>query len=989
MKLDVDQILSAVQDLDRRVGTQAFSVPEIELSDAGRQLSIFDQAFSLDSDFRAGAVIHAARQALDDPFGIEPPSTAPEGDSFTTFDLAGDLSLSGSASATTQGVSFSAHATAGAGFSYQHRQTVSQGRKRRTVLADLLGGTRLPQKVDLATLEPGESHRLSAKINLDLGLDAGVGASTQNALTVALFDGLSTQITAQGSATVQAALGLSLFDQMALTVGRRPTDDSWPRIRMQRLHQRKLSLGATLSLVLQYDLGSGLIQILDNALDQVPTPRLLTTFREIDGYLADGDWQAVVDKVSDRGAAVLDDLLDETGWRKWLASSDEVKDFVELSQRVTQAFDDLDEKVESLWEQLLGEADLGEGSEIRKILAQVAAIDPSNPDVLRKLMRGETLNEALELIQKLSGHTLDEMIVESVPEAQRILKRAVDLAGQALAFLTETPQRVLDEVEQFAEKTGIRKTIDFLAQNATSTQAIENLVSDRIRRLVEELAGKAWKQIDADDLAKVQRWAGKVKKILDAPDELAGRLRTTLQKLQGQASFTASVAIDNEVSRSALIDLELDVARAPELAQKIQGALASGKAAEIVNALEVLDNEMAAKDDETTDDDDAPAPMPFRLRESVFASRRVRTRSFSLAFLGFGASFSRKGIVRRIEESRLRIQPVAGQDDEYERLGHYSAGFVRREEIDSGNNETAIWLESSARGPGLDPGKAFNGTPRPTLRLVYNRQDTKATAKELACMAKLLARLGFDDHGSVRQQVRDGWTTQLSVELRFVDPDDQPGAACRALAEASDEATWNAGFLAAARAWFGNRLDDKSTRSGLSYGDIFGTLVETDVFGKNWAGGTFSLLQAAARQTVFVEVGNESERVEWTDFEGRPNMQLGVLYGSMLPKRRRGRAAMQRLTSALDALDGQHDSEQYQRLDRAFVDAGLRSAVYGANWPSSLFLLWVTLAKIGRRRPGLLTNARGLALLRTRVDNTDEWHEPIRLALENGIPNLV
>lgn len=989
MKLDVDQILSGLQDLDQRVGTQAFSAPKLDLSDPGRQLSIFDQAFSLDSDLRASATIHAAKEALDDPFGVAPAAPASSGDSFATVDISGDLNLSGSGSGSTEGASFSAHATAGAGFSYQHRLSVSQSRKRSTVLTDALGGVRLPQRVDLATLEPGESHRMTAKINLDLGLDASVGASTQNALTVALFDGLSTQVTAQGSATVQAALGLSLFDQMALTVGRGPAADSWPRIRIQRRHQRKLSLGATLSLVLQYDLGSGLIEILDNALDQVPTPRLLTTFREIDGLLASGDWSAVTAQLTDRGAAVLDDYLGQTGWRKWLANSDEVKDFVTASNRIVAAFDGVDERVEGLWEQLLGKVDLGEGSEIRKVLGQVADIDPSNPDVLRKLIKGQTLNEALELIQKLSGHTLDELIVESVPEAQKILKRAVDLAQQALAFLTGTPQQVIDAINDFADKTGIRKTLDFLAANASSPQAIEGLVSDRIRQLVETLVGKAWKEIDADDLAKVQTWAEKVQRILDAPDELAERLRTTLRKLQGQASFTASVAIDNEASRSALIDLELDVARAPQLAAKIQTALGSGKAADIAKTLEALDNELATQDDAKTNDDGAPKTPPFRLRESVFASRRVRTRSFSLAFLGFGASFSRKGMVRRIEESRLRIRPVAGQNDTYERLGHYSAGFVRREENDSGSNETAIWLENTPHGPGLDPAAPFDGAPDSTLRLVYNRQDTKATAKELADMAKLLARLGFEEHGSVRQQVRDGWTTQLTVELRFIDPEGQGGAAFRALVGDGGEEAWNTSFLAAAKAWFDNRLDDKGTRSGLSYGDIFGQLIRTPVFRDNWTGGAFSLAQAAARQSVFVEVGNDSEPISWTDFGGDPNMQLGVLYGSLLPKRRRGLAAMGRLSTTLGNLETHHDPAHYRQLNRDFVDAGLRSAVYGANWPSSLFVLWLALARLGRKRPDLLATAHGLALLRTRVDNEDDWHDPLRLTLENGIPNLV
>ena len=993
MNFDAESILAKAkelgEDLERRVGATAFELPKLDLDDSGRQLEVFGQALTLDSTFQASATIHDPDDALVDPFGVAEPATPPDGDSFVTVDVGGELSLGGSGSTTSQGVTFSAHGTAGAGFGYQHRRTVSQGRKRRTVLEDVLLGVRLPQFVDLSTLDPGESHRLTAKVDFDLGIDAGAGKSFQTELQATLFDGLSAQATIQGEATVKAALGLSLYDQMALTVGRSMAQDSWVRIRLQRQKQRKLSLSASLDLTVRYDFGSALVQVLDNALDLVPTPALLDTFEEINGLLASGDWEAVKARLSARGNAVLDDWLESTGWREWLADSDEVQKFVDASREVVDAFQGLDGRIRSLWEQLLGKVALGPDSAIRKALETVAGLDPDDPDLIAKLAPGESAQEALALVEKLAGRSLDELILDSLPEAKEALGEAIALAQQGLDFLDDTPDKVLTKIQAFAERTGIAQTIGFLAANATSTAAIEQAIDDfaqqRIQRLVEVLVGKIWDAIQPDDLAKVETWAQRVQKILEAPDELEGRLKEALLQLDGQASFSASVAIDHEVQRSAMLDLELDVTTAPALATQIQNALRRGTATEIGAALEALDEKLAKNDDEESGDETAKT-LPFRLRESVFTSRRVRSRTFSLTFLGF----SRQASVSRTEEHRLQIRPVADEVDQYERLASFSASFSRRVLVDAGSNETAIWLEHEARGTGVDPAKPFEGTPAPALRLVYSREDFEASSLELDHMANLLDRLGFNEEGRIGRAVRDQWTTQLIIQLRFVDPDDAPGAALRALADTGDKASWNDAYLAAAKAWFENRLDDKTTTRGVNYGEIFGQLIRTPVFEQRWTQGTQSLLNQVRGESIMVKDGSRQEHIAWADLQGRPNTQLGILYGSMLPKRRRGRKALAKVIERLDGLGSTFDSDHAEALSVAFANAGLRSTVYGPNWPSSLFSLWLTLARLRRRDPQLLATAQGLAVLRTRVEKDDPWQEPVRFQLgSGGIPRLV
>lgn len=992
MKIDPEKVIdTADPELLKRVGASGYALPALDLDLENRQIEIFDQALTLGSDLRLTARILDDDKPLQDPFGSGAEAPPPADRSFAVFDLAANLKLGGEASTESKGIAFSAHGTAGGAFTYRHLTTVSQGRQRNTVMSDLLGGVRLPQFVPLDQLAPGEVHQMTAKINLDLGLEVSAGASTPGELAQALFEGLSPQAKIQGSATAKAALGFSLFDEMRLTVGRGMKDDSWPRLRLERSRQDRLSLSATLQLMVEYDLASPLESVLDNALDQVPTPRLLETLREVDELAAGVQWQEFVAKLGERGAEVLDEFLErQTHWRQWVDGSPEVEAFVRRAQKIVDTFGSLDPRIEGLWQELLGKVDLEEGSPIRQALGEVAAIDPQKPDVLAKLAQGNALGKALDLIEKLTGRTVDEMILDSLPEAQRALAKAVFLANQALDFLRNTPQQVIDEVDGFARRAGIQQTVSFLAQNATSKQAISNFVSTRIKRLVEVLVGKAWQKIDAQDLAKVQAWAQKMERVLEAPEALEKTLRDAIAKLEGQASFDVGMAIDRESSRTALIDFELDAGKHPKLAAEIQAKLEHGRMLDIRNALSLLDAQLAQHDDEATGDDAPPAPPPFRLRESLFTSRLVRTRAFSLAFKGFGISLSRKGISRRIEESRLRIHqlPPAKEGDPptFERRAGYCAGYLRRDESDAGMNETALWLESEARGEGMLPDAPYDGTPRPTLRLVYCRQDGKATAEELRAIATFLARLGFAENGAVARAAQPGWTTQLTVELRFVDPDDAPGAALDALiADPADEEGWNRDVLAAAHAWLGGRMDDRRAPSGLSQGRVLGAMIEDPPFLDSWTGGVFPLLQKVRGRTLEISAGGKSERVDWTTAEGKPNMRLGVIYGSLVPKRRRGLAAMARVAEARQALAGAHDGDHYRRLSRFFVDAGLRSAVYGKQWTSSLFILWLTLTRIARRRPDLLPATRGLVLLRTRADADDPWQPPVRIELEDGV----
>ncbi len=996
MKLDVDALLPGLlPGSDQPVGQSAFEVPKLSLGKQGKDIEVFDQPLTLGADLSSSAQIEAGSAEIDDPFGSGTSLAAPDGTSFACVQLAADVQIAGEASSTAQGAALHLKATGASGFSYRHLLPVAQDETRLKALTAAVEGVRVPSMVSLAGLVPGESHDATAKLTLGFNADFSAGASTQTALTQALFDGLSAQAEVMASATLSAGLGMALYDTMTFIVGRDTEADSWPRIQLQKTKKRSLSLTSTLQLQVKYDFGSSLITLLENALDQVPIPKLLTTLQETNAILVSGDWHTVQAKLSSEGAQVLNELLDGTGWKSWLNQSPEVADFLAFSNKLVDNYNSLDERVQSLWSQLLGKSDLGTGSKLRQALTQLAGIDPKQVNLLEGLSQNADLNEVLSLVQHLTGETLDDILLDSIPGAQATLGKAVALAQQAVHFLDDTPQAVLSKVEAFAQKAGITQTIQFLATNATSTASIESFVSSRIQTLVSRLVGKAWDQIQASDLQKVQDWAKKLQPILEAPNdlrnELESKIKTTLQKLIGEASFSASLSIDYEASRSALLDVEINPEKT-DLMRKVENAMAGGKIWEILGHLVESDQRMVDKDDDKGKAKRAPEELPFRIRQCVFMSRRVRSRSFGLSFKGFGCNFNRQGIVQRIEEARVEVLPERDDDGQLVRQGTYSAGFSRRDVLGPVTNETAIWLESQAQGAGIDFSREYQNQPQPSLRLVFTCEDKFATSAKNQLMSELLEGFGFAPNGVIEQRVMQGFTTQLSVSFHFVDQD---GQSLEALVGGTGNASgWNPDFLQAAHAWFRRSVDERflTAAQNVSWGAFLDAVISTPVFEENWSAGLFPFLNVAAKNWLSVPVATKNgiQRqvpVRWTTERNvaKPNMELGLLYGSLIPKGRRGLAAKQRTLEAWETLETTHNDANYRTLSRRFVNGCLRSAVYGPTWTSSLFILWLTLVRLERRQPDLLPSARGLALLRFRTDDNEEWQEPIRMTLPHGI----
>ncbi len=977
---DRARLLADAAQLLKPVGDQGSGPLGRQVQTDDVPLDVFGQAATFNASGTGTVEFFPAATAAEDLFVDGETYTAPTSAALASLDLQGKLSLGTSIPPLAMGaLTLSITGSASAEGRYRHLLPVFQNQTQGAALAELAATTRLPQLVRLDQIRPGEVHRLDALINLSFGLEARWGRDLDLQRVVGLWSGLSAEVQAHVAATIQATLGWSLYEEMRLTVGRANLlDPDRVRIRLQRVDQRRFTLGAVAQLMVNYD-ASSVAAILQQTLDQSPLPRIVSALRPI----AAGDWDAIKGQITDRAAATLDELLDDTGWKDWLANSPEVADLVKLANTVIDAYDGLGAQVQSLWDRVLGAADLGAGGELRQALDKVAGLQGKS---VLDLITNADLRSAIEMFEALAGKSVEDVLLDGAP--QQIVDRAAGLAKKAINFLDGVPQQVTDRIQGYADKLGITKTLSFLRANASSKQAltaaIEGAAQKRIRQLVERLVGKAWDLISDDDLKRVQAWAGI---LVDSIDSLQKRLTDVLAKFKGELGFSLSLSLDRLTRTEALVDLEIDP-RDPRLAASIPKALLAGNVRALLEALPDL-----------TDDQ----PPTYMLREGALSHRKVRTHTLSVVFNFLGLKSLLRNQSQWTEESTLTFQQT---DSGFKRTGSYAGGLVRTSTVEA-ESEGAVWLEIAAADEGVKsalapfaPAAISRG-----MRLSYSYSDPKTQVPEQAALDELLAALGFINvPGSMNNVSRKlGGAT---VETRFAITLTVNGQGVDDFLGRLDvEPTWNAQYLAAAKHWF---LDPPSPRQilGRPLGATLAALIDRSDFRSSWvqpSPGAFTAAWAGSGGKPVTVDGkgfnppllrkgvppasnpDDVARViqQWTpEFDSLPYLSWS---------RPRGLAALRDLAPAVAAAVGSGGHDQLVAVAgqaaRAFVDVhpgGL--ADLKVSWDSPLFLAWLVLVRLS---PAARKAVRGVATLRWRQPgDTNPWQDPLVWQL-TGLPSAV
>ncbi len=987
--LVLQDVQKAAAELSAPVGQGTYTLPAQAVA-GNTAFDLLDQPLQISASAEAAAVIHAEGETLD-PFSTGAKLKAPGGTAWSELDLRAGLQLAGKAATPGGTLKLSAKLAAGGALRYRHLLPARLGDTRGGAFLALTLGSDLPDGLDLLDLADGEVHHYAARFGLhfDAEVVTGQNLSLQQNLTGltnllgSAFDGLSPTLMAEVDAGFKATLGLALAEELEITVGRagtlRPVGDGWVRLRIERASRRRFSAGATFSLQVRYQGAGAANAILDRAFSLLPTSRALDTFREINGLLADGEWDTVKNRLSSFAASQVAAWLDDTGWRDKLADSDEINNLIRMSKRVVTEYEGLDQRVQSLWDRLLGEAHLADDSKLRSALGKVAGLDAAS---LRQDLvdANSQLGEALALFEVLSGRALEEMVLASEGDLGHSVREAKAVAQGALDFLDRLealPGEALQRFRRLASKSGIADVVAWLADHATSVEQLEGAIDERLQgsveRVVDRLTGKAFGLLGEEERAKVAKWASKLNDLLDT-GKLERKLRSAADRLDGELGFSLALELERLSQETALLDLELDPADTATR-QAVSGPLRSGAVGEIL------------KDLPQPEGDD---PAPYRLRECVFFSRRVRTAAVHLFFNLTGLKSSRN---RWITERTIQVSQVDGQ---VSRHGLWDGGFVRSN-IGSGDAdlfEAGVWVNAEATGAGGDLDAPY-GAPDVDLRMTLQREDAKTSIEELGHYQVLLGQLGFTKvAGDPDLPAFAGGTF---LDTRFALALQLPGGLASLVAGVHDDEptdAWLDDYLEAAHRWWDDPLITRPSSHvqvggrQARLGRVLAALLDNAEFRRRLLKGPAFLKTKYDNQPVTVDFGGGGQEL----FVIRQGAWLND-YASVPELAAQARKSYKRAHRLGDQLSTVHQagdrvaaSDLDQLSERA---AKAFSAATVKLWSSPALAFWFVLARLSRLEANAITDARGLATLRWRSGPEDEWEDPIRYVLkEDGLATL-
>jgi hypothetical protein len=950
-------IINDLLPLGEQVGTGAFSVPADKLKLQSGTIPVFDQVLTLDASMQGTLEIlnaSAAAIAFDSGDGG---FTAPAESSFAELTLAGKAVLAGQASShTPAGLSLSLGLEAGAELRYRHLLPVAQNRSRLDAFKRVTAGSALPQRIDFTRLAAGEVHELTALIYLDLGMKIAAGG---DAVFIGdLFRDLPSPVRFHVQYVAEASLGLSIYERMKITAGRALLiDPKRVRLRVERESRRQLTLGASFSLQLQYNLAGGFESLLEEALDLLPFRRAMGTLRTVRGIVKEvgsSDWQQIKARLTEKAAAEVTEFLGDAKWLAWADNSQEVKDFLELSQKAVKAFDDLDDRLQSLWTRLLGRTGLTDGSEARTLLERLAALDPKRPERLLD----QDLHDLIAGVEILSGKSLEEILLASGASAD--VEEVRDLAREALRFIKDAPQGLLTKIDSFAGRTGIQKTIDWLRANATSLDKLKATAEAQVIQVVQRLTGKALDQIGAQDFNQIRQWAATVGNALGAPEQIEERLRSRIQSLRGEAGFSVAVELDRLSRTTAVLDLEFD----PQDDDTRQAAAKIGQ-----SDLGGILRDLPAGSDRP----DKAETFPYQLRECVFTSRRVRTSAVNLFFSWFGWTKSRR---QQVEEVVLQLTQSGTA---FTREAVYSGGAVLTSQVPGVSSTAAVWLISNARGSGKDLAAQYNSVDR-EMRLTFSREDEKTTVKELEALETLLNNLGFtpklpDELFAAGAPV--GGSTRFSIDLRL--PESAVDTFWGNLSTSSEEKQWAFDVLNALHRWFDEPLvSDEVQVEGerRPSGKILSSALREKNVRDAWITGRPDLDREAMQGPVELVIGGQVVPVQLAT--RRPNGDAEWRTLVVLPITRSHYAFS---LPALRDASKQVASKSRKPADLAALNRTAAKSLLALQpspglWSSPLLGMWLLLSRLAAKNAEALQEARGVAALRWK-GASGEWSPEI------------
>lgn len=928
----VARVDEAIDDLTKPVSDGAYAVKSLSLDAGLPTLSLFDTPVKLGATTTLEARIAAASESFQ-PFDEGTTLQAPAGTSYASLALEAKLSASGQGGGKAGVLAISAEASATAQFAYLHLLPVPGTDTRLTALIDLARTTQLPQFAAFDRLRDGEVLHFNALLNLDFGIKAKYGADLDINETVAVAADLALPVQAHAQFSADASLGFGLYDAVSVTVAKAgQRNDGWIRIHFSRTHRNRITFGAAFSVAVQYDAATGVDMLLDKTFAQLQMPKLVEDIREV-AVFAQKPWSEITTTLSAKAAAAVVALVDDTGWKQWLENDPRVQQLLNASKWIVSTYDKLEDKVKSIWEELLARLDDAGFAKMRARIHKLATLDVSTIN-FQSLVSGQ-VDDVIDLIELFSGKDLEEMIVSG--KIGEGLKQAIAVAKRVDDAIDSAPDKAIAYLRGFAQRTGIAKVVEWLRTTGSSVQGLETAVDTWIGDVVEKLVGKALDQVNPGDVARLQAFAAKVQKLIDAPEKLKTKLENAVAKLKGDFTISLAVEMSRVSETSALLDLEFDSSN-KKAANAVSRFLPSGNVQQLLETL-------------NTDIDS------FDIRELILTSRRIRTSTGSLFFSFLGSKITEQQ--SRIEESTIRFE--GGVDAPKKRSGSYSGGNVIRRSDAGATLEGAAFVRIEAESTDLQSDAKYDSFDT-SIRLTYVREDANTRQEELSSITAILGDLGM--LGNV---VIDSST--VAAQTRFAVEVNLPSEAVTALSQdIANENAWNLDMRNAGSRWF--------KEQGLNPGDVsrgneMAVVLANSNFGSMWTDPA-KFKQGAiddAFLPVRIGISPNGEDVEIRYFP------------------------LQRFVRARALRYGRHEAFKPVQsaqptpaeLQKATSLAASLFSVGAVEWPVPLFNFWMILSRLSRIAPDTLKQARVVATLRSRANDKADWSDPQWFTVPDGV----
>lgn len=952
---------------DWRLGPAATSVP------------VLGESVGLEAELALGVDLIGAG-SLPDPFGQERDVSPPAGGALGRLRVDAKIGASAKAAGSSGSFTLSLDAAAGAELSYRLLRPVDPDALRLSAVATLVQATRLPAAFDLGALAAGEVHQLDAAFTFRAGATLSGGWTGELQRTVDLFDGLSATVGARARASLEAAVGLALFERFSLAVGRLhllpDTDPSWVRLRIARQSERRLTLGATVASMVDYDLSGVADVVLERIFDQGPLPRLVSALSEVAEWDLTGPnlEELVAEKLSGivdrRLRATLDVLFAKVGVTGELA---------ELARKVVGAYDELDERVQSWLDSMLGAVDLGADSKLRGWLDRLSRLGDGKPRV-DDLFAGEGAGELIGLIELLGNRSLEELVLAGEDEADGVLAEVAGLARQAGEFLDRLPGG-LDRVIASTRVGSLLSLLRGIRTKEDVEKKLEAGVARAVELLIQRLVGAVDWEAVAEDLTPVQEFASR---LLSRIERFEETVRGATRHLEGQLGFSLGLELERVTSRMALTDLEFD----PDdgaIRSLVRQALRTGNVGALVAGLPSLE-----PDDEA--EDEKPREPSYALREALLSERVLKSGSVAvfLSFLGRETTTN-----RRLQELRVRVG--RGDDGRLVRRGVYGGGFSRAHGGSGGSVLCGVRFELSGDDRPSRPLERYDSL-EPSVLVTFSRDDVKTSSDEWVATESLLAQLGFDFRdGFAPQAPRDGRAeSRVAAALRI--PLD--AHAVRGLAE-DDPDEWTLDWYRAGYRWFADALFERrlSPQSDAGQGASLAAILRLPAFQQLWTldGRTLTTRLGKTDYRDASTAGGDriAQPLLWKpshqNLKFRWFPPFGPLY-DLARHRGRGLAGMVAIGKALAEAVKTPEHPLGTAMPRVASQA-LRNAypasfgfAKGSAWANPTFLLWLVLVRLHRVAPQTLSSARGMLSVRWRPAGAEAWEEELLYRLPRGIP---